>query len=96
METRPYEPFSFGDCANIDRIGLIKVNRRNYEALKNSTNPQVCYNELMGALMIDTNLVMIDDKLADDVALYNPTFLPASPNRPNRPIEPIRLLAIAP
>lgn len=94
METRPYEPFSFGHCANIDPIGLIKVNRRNYEALKNSTNPQVYYNEPMGVVMVDTNLVMIDDNLADDVALYNPTFLPAPP--PIRPIRPIRLLDIAP
>lgn len=78
MQTRPYEPFSFGfgfgHCAIVDRIGLIKVNRRNYEALKNSTNPQVYYNEPMGALMIDTNLVMIDDKLADDIAMYQPNF----------------------
>lgn len=103
MQTRPYEPFSFsfsfsfGHCANIDPIGLIKVNRRNYEALKNSANPQVCYNEKMDALMVDNNLVTIDDELADDVALYNPMFLPTSPPiRPIRPIELIRFLDIAP
>ena len=76
MQTRPYEPFgfSFGHCANIDPIGLIKVNRRNYEALKNSANPQVCYNEKMDALMVDNNLVTIDDELADDIAMYQPNF----------------------
>lgn len=68
------KPFSFGHCVNIDRFGLIKVNHRNYEALKNSTNPQVYYNAAMGTLMIDTNLVMIDDKLADDIAMYQPNF----------------------
>ena len=82
------------DGVIVDPIGLIKVNHRNYEALKNSANPQVYYNEPMGVLMIDTNLVMIDDELADGVALYSPMFLPAPP--PIRPIEPIRLLDIAP
>lgn len=74
MQTKPYEPFNFGHCAIVDRFGLIKVNRRNYEALKNSTNPQVYYNEKMDALMVDNNLVTIDDKLADDIAMYQPNF----------------------
>ena len=82
------------DDVFINPIGLIKVNHRNYEALKNSANPQVYYNEPMGVLMVDANLVMIDDELADDAALYNPMFLPTPP--PIRPIEPIRLFGIAP
>lgn len=104
MKTRPYEPFSFGHCANIDRFGLIKVNRRNYEALKDSANPQVYYNASMGVLMIDKNVVMLDDELADDVAMYQPNFTAKTAEEitlfkskenlappPIRPIEVVRL-----
>ena len=76
METRPYVPFDFNHCANIDRIGLIKINSKNYELLKDSTHPQVYYNAAIGVLMVDTNLVRIDDELADDVAMHLPAFLP--------------------
>lgn len=79
METRPYVPFDFGHCADIKPIGLIKMNSRNYELLKDSTHPQVYYDAAMGVLMIDNNLVTIDDELADDIVMYSPTFLPKPP-----------------
>lgn len=102
MEKRIYEQpaLMFGGELPVENFGLVKVNSRNYELLKKSSHPQVVYNHALGVLMIDKNLVMIDNELADDIALYQPNFITnPQPKKhleppPIRPIEPIRLLDI--
>lgn len=58
-------------------FGLVKVNSRNYEKIKDAKKLDVIYHEITDTLLFGDNVVMIDDSLADDVAMYRENFLPA-------------------
>ena len=88
METRPYIPPSIKPDINLEKLyeqlGLIKVNRRNYEILKQSRHERVYYDKQVDILIFGNHIVLVDEELADDVAaVYRSESLPKQPEEIN-------------
>lgn len=78
MKTDIYNQCTFNN--DIPRsFGLIKVNAINYHKIKSFERSDVIYHDATGTLLFGDNVVMIDDSLADDIALYRKDFLPHEP-----------------
>lgn len=83
-------------------FGLVKVNSNNYAKIKDAKRLDVIYHEITDTLLLGDNVVMIDDSLADDIAMYRDNFLPAPKEEgsfnlfcnpmPPPPVRPIELL----
>lgn len=102
MENKIYMPRINPDI-DLDELhellGLIKVNHRNYEILKQSGHERVYYDEQVDTLIFGNHIVSVDEELADDVAaVYRSESLPKPPKEitlfipsgfspPNRPLE---------
>lgn len=58
-------------------FGLVKVNSSNYQRIKNAKRSDVIYHTETDTLLFGDNMVIIDDSLADDIAMYRENFLKA-------------------
>ena len=58
-------------------LGLVKVNTKNYQKIKNFQRSDVIYNKATDTLLFGDNVIMIDDSLANDIAMYRENLLPA-------------------
>lgn len=101
MKTGISEIWNFGN--EIPRsFGLVEVNSSNYARIKAAKRLDVIYHEITDTLLFGDNVVMIDDSLADDIALYRENLLPAPKEEgsfnlfynpmPAPPVRPIELL----
>ena len=97
MKTGIHELWSFSN-ETPKSFGLVKVNTKNYQKIKNVQRSDVIYHEITDTLLFGDNVVMIDDSLADDIALYRENLLPAPHQQDdfNLFYSPIALLPIRP
>lgn len=97
MKTDIYEPWDFNNAIP-KSFGLIKVNTINYQKIKNLKRVDVIYHDATDTLLFGDNMVVIDDSIADDIAMYREDFLPPEPPKTElyvpfieTLIEPIKL-----
>lgn len=58
-------------------FGLVKVNSSNYSKIKGAKRFDIIYHDVTDTLLFGDNVIMIDDSLANDIAMYRENLLPA-------------------